>query len=105
MEPHGMQKLAAPARVHSDVLLEFGLGFFIDEQTPDAAEKTVNAFNASGVPWLHHFERPHEHFVKAQGVGTKVRDYRVRIDDIPAGFGHFLTVFTEDQALIDKFEE
>src|ERR1039458_4846452 len=45
---------------------------FIHEQPPDAAEKTIDALNAPGVPRLHHFERAHEHFVKAEGVGAEL---------------------------------
>jgi hypothetical protein len=57
--------------------------FFIHEQPPDAAEKTINALDALGVPRLHHFERAHEHFVKAERVRAVFTEHVVGFTTLP----------------------
>ena len=86
----------AAFRLGGRVLLEFGLAFFIDEQSPYAAEKTVNAFHAFGAPGLHHLQRPHEHFIKPQRIGPEFVNHFVRIHDVSARLGHLLAILTED---------
>ncbi len=86
-------------------LFEFEFAFFVDEEPPGAAEESVNAFDAFGAPGFHHFERAHEHFVQAEGVGTVVLQDFVGIDNVLAGLGHFLAVFAEDEALVDEAAE
>ena len=100
------QQLSASLRLCGGLgLLEFRFTFFIHEQAPDAAEKTINAFDAFGVPGLHHLQRAHEHFVKAKCVRAVFCQDVIRVDDVAARLGHLLAVFAEDQSLVDEFEK
>ena len=86
-------------------LFEFRLARFIREQPPDAAEKTINTLDAFGVPRFHHFERPHEHFVKTERVRAELLENVIGIHHVAARLGHLLAVFAQNQALIDELEE
>lgn len=86
-------------------MFEFGFALFIHEQSPGAAEKPIDAFDAFGAPRLAVLQRAHEHFVEAEGVGAVFLQNVVGVDDVAAGFGHLLAVFAEDDALIDQFEK
>src|SRR5260221_13519972 len=92
-------------RVRGQVLFKFGFTLFIDEQPPDAAEKPVNAFYAFGIPGLDHFERAEKHFEEPQRIRPVLLYHVVGIDDVAAGFGHFLAVLAKDQPLVDEFEK
>ena len=86
-------------------LLEFRFALFIHEQPPDAAEKTIDAFDAFGVPRFDHFQRAHEHLVKPERVGAVFAQNVVGVDDVAARLGHLLPVLAEDDALVDQLEE
>jgi hypothetical protein len=78
---------------------------FLEGHAPDAGEEAGNAFDALHLPGFHLFERPHEHLVEAQRVGSVFFDHIVRVDHVAAGLGHLLAVLAEDQALVDQFLE
>jgi hypothetical protein len=77
----------------------------IEEVSPDALEEAVDAFDAGGGPGFYLVEGAHEHFEEAEGVGAIFGDDVVGVDDVAAGFGHFLAVFAEDESLVDEFLE
>ena len=86
-------------------LLVIRLGLFVDKETPHPAEEAVHAFDALGVPRLGVLQRSHEHLIQPERVGTIFHQHVIWVDHVAAGFGHFLAVFTEDQALVDQLEE
>ena len=67
-------------------ILNLGRNFaFIgDCDTPDSREEAGHAFDALHLPGLHLFERAHEHFIEAQGVGAVVLHDVVGVDDVAA---------------------
>ena len=84
-------------------LFKSRFGFFIHEQTPDAAEETIHALDAFGVPRLRVLQRPHEHFVKPERIRAVFHQHVVGIHHVAARLGHLLSVFAENQSLIDEF--
>ena len=101
-----VQQFSASLRLCGGLrLLELSLTLLVHEQTPRATEKFIDAGDAIGVPRLHHFERTHEHFVKAERIRAILREHVVGIYHIAARLGHLLTVFAEDKSLIDEFEK
>ena len=55
---------------------------------PGAAEETVHAFDALGLPRLHGVQRTHEHFVQTKAIGTVVADDVIRVHDVLEGLTH-----------------
>ncbi|MNX93794.1 hypothetical protein D3C86_1259960 [compost metagenome] len=53
-------------------------------------------FNTLRIPWLAHFDRAQEHFVKAEGICTILRYDLIRIHNIVFRFGHFLHLAATD---------
>ena len=84
-EPDLFEEFGRAIRRNGRVLFEFRFAGFIDEQAPDSAQETIDAFDSFGAPGLGHFERAHEHFVQAKRVGadTRLQDV-IGIDDVPA---------------------
>ena len=86
-------------------LLKFRLALFVHEQPPDAAEKTINAFDAFGAPRLHLSQRAHEHLVKPERVRAVFREHVVGIHHVAARLGHLLAVLAENHSLVDELEK
>src|SRR2546430_2115729 len=105
MELDFIEEVDAALGFGSEVLLELGFTLFVHKQAPDAAEEAVNALDPFGVPGFDHFEGAEEHFVEAKRIRSEFPHHVVRIDYVSAGFGHFLAVFAEDEALVDEFVE
>ena len=61
----------------------------VDDHTPNSCKKTINTFNTIHVPRLGGFQRPHEHFVKAQTICTVIMNHCIRVDDITPTLRHF----------------
>ena len=78
---------------------------FLEGDTPDSCEESGHALHAFHLPRLHLFQRAHEHFVETQRIGSVFGNDVVRVHDLAAGLGHFLTVLAKDQALVDEFLE
>ena len=78
---------------------------FLEGDAPNARKESRDAFDALHLPWLHLLERPHEHFVKPQGIGAVLAHDIIGIHDIAARLRHFLPVLAEDEALVDEFLE
>ena len=72
------------------------------DQAPDPREKPVNAFDAAHAPRFGRLQRPHKHFVKAQGIRAVVGDHIVRVNHVAAAFRHFVVILAEDHALIHQ---
>jgi hypothetical protein len=75
---------------------------FLEGDAPDAGEEAGDALDALHLPWLHLFERAHEHFVEAQRVGTVFSNHVIGVHHVAAGLGHLLAVLAEDEALVDE---
>src|SRR4029079_6955941 len=105
MELHAVEKLPRSVRRSGHVLFKFGFALLINEESPNAAQETIDALHTLGAPWLYHFEWSHEHFVKAEGVGSVLVQNIIGVDHIPARFRHLLPIVAQNQALVHQFEE
>src|ERR1700724_1481953 len=74
----------------------------VNQQAPNAREKSRDTFDPAHVPWFHLLERSHEHFVTTKGIRAVLVDYVVGIDDVAARLRHLLIVFAENDSLIDQ---
>ncbi len=61
----------------------------VHDQTPDAGEKTRDAFHAFHAPRFHLLERAHEHFVAAKRVRAVLVDHVVGSMTLPQRFDIF----------------
>src|SRR5690625_7636140 len=51
----------------------------------------MDPFNTSGTPRFDLLQRPHEHLIETEGVGSIQINNTIWIDHISAGFGHFVS--------------
>ena len=93
--------------IGADRILDFpgNLTFVGDRQAPNTGEKAVDTLHSLHLPWLHLFERAHEHLIKSQRVGSVFLHDIVGIDHVASGLGHLLPVLAHDQPLVDEFLE
>src|SRR5262245_54133873 len=94
-----IEKFQGTFRLHSRVLLELRLTLFLDEQSPNSSEKTINPLDTFCVPGFDHFQRAEKHFIEAKGVGAEFPDHVIGINDVASCFGHFLTIFSQNEPL------
>ena len=86
-------------------VVEDQFAVLVAEQSPDAAEEAIDAFQSLRAPRLGRFERAHEHLVHAQRVRAVFAHHVVGIDDVAARLAHLLAVLAEDHALVDEPHE
>src|SRR4026208_976287 len=75
---------------------------FVHEQTPDAGEKTQEAFHSFHALRLHLLERAHEHFVAAKGGRAVLGDDIEWIAWTAPPLRHFAVVFAQDYSLVHQ---
>src|SRR5690606_32030719 len=94
-----LQQSVIPLPTRSQRLFEVGFCLLVHTQSPHPAEKTIYPFHPFGIPWLHHFQRAHEHLIEAERIRSILLQNVIGVDYVSARFGHFLPVFTQDEAL------
>ena len=64
------------------------LGLRIDDQPPNAIQEVPYSIDSLHAPRLGRLQRPHEHFIEPQRIGSILFDDSLRIDHILQRLGH-----------------
>src|SRR6266487_641685 len=75
------------------------------DQAPEAVQEAPDAFQVFGFEGPALVEGPHEHHVAAHGVRTILLDVCVGSLDVAARLRHFLTIWAQDDTLVEQAQE
>ena len=77
----------------------------VHQEAPNPLGPLVGPVQTLFIPRHRFFQRPHEHFVQAQGVGPVLVDDVIRVHHVALGLGHLFVVGAQDHPLVNQIHE